>query len=204
MFTQLSVKYKSINEKNISQAVKKQKDLSVLYELQSSQVKNGLGDPGPDIRLAQTEVASLSGAEELGKHFKLIHMPNVPLLTAHDSRSVFADYASGPRPGFFPPKVVLVRLSSLVSHVHWDNTWFRSQCDANIPVMPSSVQALAIKAREVIPEMQFYLLYLPQWKPGPQKDPYLLGYVDSCDQWVEIAWWGGDKDLLQKHVEEKK
>lgn len=98
------------------------------------------------------------------------------------------------------PEFAMVRLGKGVKGVEirvGPNTY-----RANLPLIPSTAQELAKRAKEIAPKGQFHLLFMPSWEKQPQRDPVLLYKI--ANRYCVIASWDGDAEIIQTHLKEER
>jgi len=197
----IALKYKKVDKTKLDKQIASNKEmLHAMWEAYNSQKNSKLGNSFHACTALREKVEEAELLKSLSENFRLIEKPNVATYATQGYHNSLCTHLSGKTPWFSLPKVAMVKLdpeATKIQQEFGDKTF-----SANIPVIPTSVQALAVKARGVCKDMIFWMLFLPAWDKGIQKDPYLLGQVG--DNWVEIGWWGGDKDLLKQYIKEKK
>lgn len=108
------------------------------------------------------------------------------------------------------PKFVMARLTKDVADVKcrtqasmgWNaqnGLW-----TAQLPLMPTSVQEMAKRAKEIAPGGKFHLLFEPSWQRVPepvrQRDPVLL--YEKAARFFVVGYWDKDADLINEELKE--
>lgn len=185
------------------QAIKKSMEVAA-----KSQSALGLGNPIRASVSVQAQVDRVAKFEkgkraakalmELGV-FKIVERPNPETFPILDERTLVSFNKL--------PKFVMCRLNKTISQVQCTSRLdgMTRTFTAQIPLMPTAVQALAARAKETAPSGKFHLLFEPSWQaqpvPVPQRDPVLLYEVAA--RFFVIGYWDSDAELINKELKQK-
>ena len=167
----------------------------------------GLGDPTNHLNAMTSGMITAKNrykAMELAKHFPEVETPA-------DGITVFkytseSTIVSLPGVHTEAPKVAMVRLHKTLAGLRVqgpDNltTRLRTDHECMIPTMPPSVLEAAQKAKELVNDIEFHLVFEPNWEKSLQPDPILL--AKTGEHWFQVAAWGGDLPLIQELIVKK-
>lgn len=158
-----------------------------------------------ELGLGNSEVAGnrlLSGCKAakaikiLQKNFGFIEEPD----TEKFPRFVGSETATSSKTFTAAPQYAMVRLSAVTKEIQCSGGG--STHKADMPVMPTTALALAKKVKEVTPNAEFHLIFEPEWKKQPQRDPVLVAKIAE-GFWCQVADWGSDADAIKQMLQEK-
>jgi len=170
-----------------------------------SQKSLGLGNPIDSHNQLSKGLKATSAAAEAGElyqaGYKYIVAPDAqtfPRFEGTEETAICVDRLEN------VPQFALVQLTGSTKKIRV-TTRSGSSYEAPIPVIPSTHQELARRAKEIAPNAEFHLAYLPSWKQMPTLDPALLIKIldprENKEHWFQVGdAWGGDKELLQEHI----
>ena len=209
----LEAKIREYQEKKIKYTVSEFQEMNANLETTvASQKALGLGNPEQSARLLSSALSTKMGAQEANALAKVggvqyIEDPttSIDIFELSSGSSTFTNsktYTDG------PPLLALVKLTSETREVLC-SVGDREQKKAAIPVIPAAIQELARRAKEASPSVEFFTAFMPSWEPAPMKDPALLARIrdtqNNADHWFLIGQaWGGDKELIEEHLINKK
>lgn len=193
------------------EAVDAHKIMSKVNEAASLQNALGFGNPKHSVEEKKAEYAQktrLIQAEKLAERFTPVKEPLkqfFPRFAKEAGGSWIGSMASGTVKSNRPPELVMVHLTPGIEKVYCRCQSLNQvkNFEANIPIFPLTALELASRAKQLAPDAEFHLLFMPSWEPAPQRDPVLVAHIPGTDEWFKIAEWDGDKDLINEFLEDR-
>jgi len=193
----LTEKLEYIENKNEKFDENAEQLMEAIKKAAKSQKDMGLGNPEGTMMML-LERFSIPTLIQNG--FKEIRKPNphyfIPFIQ-QDSWYSYANIAPDVNVEDFPKRVqveLTERIQQLTLKIGQENK------TAQIPLIPTSVQALIKRIKEKVPSIKFHLLFIPMWERKPNPDPVLVGEADG--RFFELASWGGDEAALKEFMED--
>ncbi len=168
----------------------------------------GLGDSKYDLQSKETQYIGQvsSEANALAKAgFQAVQEPSPVFFPrfAQEQGGLYINGMASTSVNGAVPQLVMVKLAANISKVYcraFNSKGERTYYEAPIPIMPMSALEAAKQAKELAPDAEMHLLYMPSWEPAPLRDPVLVAHIPGTNEWFEIAAWNGDVALIKEFL----